>query len=353
MLRFITVVVLPILFWLPFTGHAAVVSGLYEAEVAVADQSESTRRQALREALAQVLVKLTGDSEAGSRSDARPLLDDAERYLQQYRYREYLEKTADGGRETRQFLWAVFDANTLDEGIRRAGLPTWGRERPASLVWLVVETDAGRQLAGLEQGAEYLEPLERAARARALPLLVPLLDLEDTANLRPDAVWEGREDAIRRASERYTAEVILAARVSTAGTDAFEIRWAAFTAADRDEWSSRGETLYAAFSQGMQPHGDRLATRFAPRTPIVGTDTGRLTLTVTAVDSLDDYARVENYLNSLSHVARVDVRSVSPGEITFEIEAAGGDRALEQAIALGRTLRPESGGEGRRYRLLP
>jgi uncharacterized protein len=351
MCRYLTVVALTILLWLPLTSHAAVVSGLYEAEVAVADQAETTRRQALREALTQVLVKLTGDSEVAGRSDAKALLDDAERYLQQYRYQEYNEKTAAGESERHLFLWAVFDARTLDEAVRRAGLPTWGRERPASLVWLVVEDDSGRQLVGLEQGVEYLEPLERAAKARALPLLIPLLDLEDTANLRPDAVWDGSGDAIRRASERYSAEVILAARLQAVGTDSFEVRWIAFLPNDRDEWSSRGETLYGAFSNGIQPYGDKLAARFAPRTPIA--EAGRLMLTVTAVNSLDDYARAETYLNSLSNVVRVEIRGVAPGEVTFEVEAAGGDRALEQAIALGRTLRPESGGDGRQYRLLP
>lgn len=336
---------------LSLSAPAAVVSGLYEAEVAVADQSESARRQAVRGALTRVLVKLTGDSEVGARSAAGPLLDDAERYLQQYRYQEYEERLPDGGTARRLYLWAVFDTRTLDDAIRRAALPVWGRERPASLVWLVVEDDDGRQMSGLEQGAEYLVPLERAARDRAIPLLVPLLDLEDTANLRPDAVWDGSTDAIRRASQRYSADVILAVRVRAADAEAFEVRWTAYVQNDRDEWSSRGDTLYAAFSQGIHPYGDKLAARFAPRTPVA--ETGRLMLTVTAVDSVDDFARVENYLDSLSNVARVDIYSLAPGEITFEIEAAGGDRALEQAIALGRTLRAESGADGRRYRLLP
>lgn len=68
--------------------YAIRVPGLYEAEVFVQDQSVQVRQLALESAMNMVLVKLTGDRNAAARMELRPVIDNAQDYLLQYRYLE-------------------------------------------------------------------------------------------------------------------------------------------------------------------------------------------------------------------------------------------------------------------------
>ena len=103
----------------------------------------------------------------------------AQNYLQQYRYTEVTiaEETESGeiinSMETR--LWVKFDEDNLNQALRRLSVPVWGRERPSTLVWLAVSDQAGRRLIGLEDGAEYVQPIDQRAGPRGIALLHPLV----------------------------------------------------------------------------------------------------------------------------------------------------------------------------------
>jgi len=70
-------------------------------------------------------------------------------------------------------------------------VPIWGKQRPSTLVWLVVEDEGGRRLIGTDEESEYLSVLKERASVRGIPMLIPLLDLEDNARLKPSDVWGG------------------------------------------------------------------------------------------------------------------------------------------------------------------
>ena len=62
-------------------GHGIQVSGLYQAAVPVADETVSKRNPAIKQALIQVLVKLTGDRNIRGSSDIAPLIERPERFV--------------------------------------------------------------------------------------------------------------------------------------------------------------------------------------------------------------------------------------------------------------------------------
>lgn len=335
--------------------QAMPVSGLYEARVTVPDQSESERRQALPRALGQVLIKLTGDRGITDDGRAKPILNNAQDYLQQYRYLE------PGDNEESLRLLASFDSSAVSEALRRAGIAAWGRERPATLVWLAVSDDAGDHLVGMEQsapgGENYLQPIIDHAQRRGIPLLLPLMDLEDARELDAADVRDGSVSRIRAASERYPADIVIAVSVGASG-DSVRARWTQLSRADGDaDWTTSGDSVDAALAAGIDRLADNLAQRYAPRT--LAGEARRLQLTVTAIDSLEDYARAQKYLAGLSNVSRVDVSRVRPDSVVFEIESSVDAAALDQTIGIGRTLRADGdatdsdGDAGRRYRLLP
>lgn len=351
MLRKTLTVCLFILVW-PGMSAAMPVGHLYEAIVPVPDQSDSERRQAQHKAVGQILVKLTGDTAIIDNQRAKPLINQAQNYVQQYRYLEP-EPDSNGPAGSKGLrLWVGFDSTAVDEALQRAGIATWGKERPATLVWLAVATDQGRQIIGMEQSSQYLEPVNRRARERGLPLLLPLMDLEDTTRLDPADIANGSVAAIREASARYPADVILAVSLTGLDSDRVTANWTLISdKAGNDNWRSQAASLTTVLSGGVDRLADTLARRYAPQA--MSSEARQMELTVTAIESFDDYARAQRYLAGLSSVSRVDVLSARPGEVVFRVETRAGDESFNQAITIGRTLRRASGTSDNRYSLLP
>ena len=73
-------------FWgLPL--QAAQLNGLYEAEVELADQGRAARATAMSEAMAAVLLKVSGSETLLDEEVLQSAMADASRYVRQYRYR--------------------------------------------------------------------------------------------------------------------------------------------------------------------------------------------------------------------------------------------------------------------------
>ena len=339
---------------LSLNTQAIKVPGLYEVEVPVADQSEKARLEGLQTAFRMVLIKLTGDRQAAGRRSLLPLMQRAQDYLQQYRYREVSNTVDIEGQtpllvsETR--LWLKFDEDNLNRALRNLGVPVWGNERPSTLVWLAVSDESGRHLTGLEDGGDYIEPIERRARQRGIVLIYPLLDLDDSNNIRASDIWGGFRRPILQASTRYQADVILSAAIETPVPGIWEARWTAYIDNQLANWTSESDVLEAVLDEGVDRLADILAAQFASRAEIG--ESRQIHVSVADVFSVDQYARVLEYLSSLNSVADVEVVEVENGRVEFVLQAHGGELAVNQAIELGRVL-DGIGANSNHYRLLP
>jgi len=322
-------------------ADAAEVDRLHEAEVTVSGTGDGERAQALGEALRAVLVKVSGERHPETRAPVREAMGDPAGYVSQFQYRS--------GREGALRLWARFDPVGVQRLLTEAGLPIWGRVRPALLVWLALEDGESRRLVDGDDPAAAA--LAGAAEARGLPLIVPLLDLEDRARLSAGDVWAGFDERILEASRRYAPEGIVVARVERAADGLWAGRWALWLEEGHaGEWQARGESLAAALAAGVGEAADRLAVRYA-RTAL-GAE-AKLELVVRDVQTVGDYARALDYLRTLDGVTRVDVLGVEAERVRFAVEARLGAEGLRQMIALGRTLSVEESGDGLGFRLLP
>lgn len=114
-------------FWvLLATAPALARDTQYTVTVPVADRSEAARGTAVRQALGDVLIRLSGDPAILRQAGGAALVAKANRYLQQYQY----EGNEAGGALQ---LRAGFDGAALETEMRQQGLPLRGRERPPTL----------------------------------------------------------------------------------------------------------------------------------------------------------------------------------------------------------------------------
>ena len=93
--------------------YAAPVSDLFQARVDAAGRDAAARDEALRQALQQVLVRVTGSRRLVGEASARPLLQEPGRFVEQYRFEDVAD--AGGGEQLR--LWAQFDGVALEREI--------------------------------------------------------------------------------------------------------------------------------------------------------------------------------------------------------------------------------------------
>lgn len=347
--RLIPLLILILSPWPP-GASAAQVPGLHEAEVTVTDQSPAAQTQGMQAALRAVLVKLTGDRGAAARGEAAALVRNAPNLVQQFKYRsEQVPADGDGTLQDQLRLWVRFDATALERAMREAGLPLWGSQRPATLLWLGVESGGERSLVGGAGAPGVAAALQRQAERRGLPLVLPLLDLEDSSQVGTAEVWGGAREPVLGASRRYGTEAVLSGTLLEAAPGQWEGRWVLYLGEERRNWSSQGPSPERLMEEGVDWLADSLAARYT-RTP--GATAESLELVVEGVDSVDHYARVQRYLDGLDVVARWQLKRVEPGRLTFDVTARGGSQSLVQVVGLGTVLQPVADGRDGRYILI-
>ena len=337
-------------------AQAAVVEGLYEAEVPVANQGKSARDEAVRIGLGEVFAKVSGKPGIGDTNEQiAEYMKTPENLLQQYLYRKLPEAQKAGGYT--QLLWVRFDEKAINAALRKNGVVVWGKTRPATLVWLAVENGNRRYLVGGEILPDIQDVLQANAKRYGVALVMPLMDLEDQAALRFADVWGNFQEAIFKASERYQADAILVGRLSVTGGNDWSAKWTIYQSGQQTNWGSQSIAMEDVLSSGIIGSMEVLAENFSQ---VIAGDGGNIELTVQDVKSLEGYTRVSTYLQSLEQTKRVIPSTLNGTMAAFSVEVRGSAEGLAKTISLGNTLRrvdaqnPDaSNNNGLVYRLMP
>ena len=296
--------------------------------VRVAVQEQGNLNPALARAMREMLVRATGLRRPETSPGVEEALANPESFVQQYLF----ESDPEFG------LIVKFDEGAVSRIVERLGLGWWSRVRPLVVVWLVVEGERGRK-SYVDSASAAAAGAAAAGDERGLPLLFPLLDIEDRVALPEFAVWGGFPEPIRRASERYAADAILVGRAYRGESGLWQARWTLLGDEDED-FRTAGESLEAAAAEGVHQVADRFAARFARRGEAAAL--APASIAVAGVERLEDYARVLRYLASIDVVEELQVVRVEPSRVRLVLRARGGRPALAELIALGRTLVPEA-----------
>ncbi|MGB0721423.1 MAG: DUF2066 domain-containing protein [Gammaproteobacteria bacterium] len=305
------------------------VEGLYESTQQVSDQQAEERTRALRAALAEVFVRVSGRSDAPRDENLIAALNNAVNYALQYRYERV--SGADGGQAL--VMRIRFDPTSVDALLRSSSVPVWGRERPATLVWLAVD-DGGRRVVSAEEEQGLAKALRQVAERRGLPVLMPLMDLEDRRSVSFSDLWGGFSDRVGAASQRYATEQVLLVRLSRSASGGWQGRFSRKAAGQQQVWEQAGGTAEDALSRGLEVFADDLAAEYAT----VSSGIAFVTLGVDGVTNLRDYGRVMAYLSGLSAVNGVGLTQVGPDAVLLSVQVRGDAPLLFKVIGLGNVL---------------
>jgi uncharacterized protein len=302
------------------TAAALTRAELYQATAPVADRSEAAQTAAFQAAMAVVLVRVTGRRTADEDPALAPLLGNARRYVQQYR------NGPDGQ------LWVSFDGAAIERWLTQNGQPLWGRERPATFVWLAVQT--GPQSGSVVTAGETSElksAIDAAAALRGVPLIWPTAAELQKDHVDYAAVSGGASPALADLGRRLGGEGVLIGRAAGPSA-ASNVRW---THLFQDRSSE-----YSGALEGVNRTADLYAGLFAASGNLAPID-----IEVTGVNDLREYASVQSYLESLTFISHVGVTALTGDTIKFRLATRGGAESLQRTLSLNGRLQPIAAGE--------
>lgn len=326
-------------------AHAAEVTGLYEASVAVTSRDdERQRQQAFGAAMRAMLLKLTGRSDASSNPVIARALGAPQSYVETWAYNSVMPEDpfAQPGQPAQIQLHVTFFQAGIQQLLNEAGLAVWPQSRPDTLLWVAVQDELGERFIATqlpEQGGNLVAAIEAVAQARGVPLLLPLLDFADLRALPLEQLWNFDINALRIASSRYQGESILAIRVYRL-LSGDVIAKAVYIFRDQVlEFEALESPLDPFIEGGIDLVARTLASYYAIL--MSGADNGneeQVRLTVDGIGSASDYAGLLSYLNGLAVVSGVQVLAAQGASVELALNTGGQSRQLIESIALDRRL---------------
>ncbi len=323
------------------------VTGLYQGIVPVESRDNVMERQeAFNAALRQVLLKITGNITIYNQPLIRRALTNADDYVDTWSYRTVTSSQGQDGTFAEapgiELSVTFFEPEVLAL-LDSAGIPLWPRNRPYTLVWLVVQDELGeRQLVGSSSrdNLDILSLLESGAQRRGLPVLLPILDFEDLRAVLTNDVWNMDTERLLAASARYQSESVLVIRLfrtlagDVLGRSNYLFRNQVF------ELELFEESVETFVEQSIALAADELSAYYAVL--LSGTDSSmEVNLTVNGITSAEDYASLLGYIAQLTDVNEHHIVRVKDQTIQLKLVTGGQLRQLVETIALNRSMQPD------------
>lgn len=265
----------------PF-AHAEVVDNLYQVREPVTSQQPDERNAALKRALQELVVRLTGNPQSAQTPALASALAAPESLITQYGY--------DAGPP--QVLVVNFDPAATERALGQAGLSVWGANRPVVMVWWLNDADGGATLLGDGQPASA--SVQRGAQSAGLPIRLPLADLNEQLAGTAANIDASDPTVLRQASERYGANALLAVHAKPQG-NGWQAQWRLWNGGAVEQGSSQAADQDALAAAVLQDVASRLSKKFVSRP---GT-TEPLTL-VADNSNFERYAQLQKVLEPLS-----------------------------------------------------
>lgn len=242
-------------------AYAVNLRDLFEMDVPVTSQLADERDAAVRDGFYQMLVRLTGDTEIGQNEVIKEALKRAEYYVQEFSY------SAPSPDSSTFLLHVYFEANDVKRLLKKANVVYWGQKRPLLVVWLVTKDSKDQaEIISDDSAPDLLNVMKRQGRKVGLPLIFPLMDIEDINLVTPDTITTAALPTLQEASKRYAPNGYLVGVVEQAAdAKGYESKWQLIL--DKDKWSweiagkSEADITEAVLSEVSQTFAKRFGVK--------------------------------------------------------------------------------------------
>ena len=312
--------------------YAVVVKDLYSAEVPVVDKSQAALTAGSKVALSEVLVKVSGRTDVLQNAVLQAALGNSRALVQQYAYTRQADES--GVLQAR----FEFDVAVISDLVASAGVPLWTANRPAVLVWVVLEGPAGKAYLNRDTSPDMVAQVREEFARRGVPVQFPLYDLNDAAAISVDELWRLNAGSLSGASQRYGVGDILAGRLVTLSNGSWVGDWSYFAGNRRIDRSITVGSSEAFVQAGVSLVAQEMSSRYAVA-PSAGT-VGGVKVRVTGVSSYSDYASIVAWLEGLELIEHANVEAIRGETIQLDLTAQADAQQLSAIIELNKHLVP-------------
>jgi len=313
-------------------SYAVVIEDLYVAEVFVTSQSSGQLNSGARAGLTQVLIRVSGANMLQQNPVIARALRKPGDYYYQYSYQATDREFQIGDQlVAARILRLRFEPSAIAQLLRSAGYPVWGSNRPSILLWLALSDEGGRRILTESDTSELGIALSNQAKLRGLPFLYPLFDLED--ELLTAEIWGAFLERIEGASTRYNPDAILTARIQKNKAGQWTGSWSYQIDQQWYEFSSLAVSVEELVLDLTDILVDKLAAKYA-----IDSSRNLIDFRVENITSLEDYAAVSNYLQSLTPVLDTFVTEIDGDNVLFSLKTEGRIEQLIEIIGLDESL---------------
>jgi hypothetical protein len=320
-------------------ASAVTVEDLFTVELPVADQTTSLRLESFGEAFKQVIVKVSGSDDALRSPAFKRPSESSARYVKQFRYINRKLAGDEEFEEGRLFLRIDFDQNLIESLLRDNKFPVWGRERPSSLLVISYDVNENIKLVSDDATPDLIEALDQAALIHAVPVLFPLMDLQDIALVKIGDIISRQYDNINTMATRYSPDALLVGQIIGRSGKGWQGDWEVRFADQIFKWQFEASSRKAIIDQVVKHLAKILALEYALE------DHRRveqsILLSVSALEGIDKLIKVQKYLKSLSVVDSVRVAMVNQNVITYRLKLRNNPEDLQRLIEFGEVLEQE------------
>ena len=310
---------------------ATVVPNLYIAQIPVHSQNVNDRSIALSAAYQTVLIKVTANSKVLQNGRIQAAAAHPDEYIQQYSY----QANSDATDAANPYLLIVqFDPEAINRLLASAKLVVWGQDRPLTLFWIATTVDGTQHLLSASDEGPIPSLLDKQAQLYGLPILLPILDLNDLSQLSVTDIVGRFVAPVVQASVRYGSNAIVMINIEKKNHQWTSL-WTLITTNAPQSWQEQGTDLSQIMSDGMQQLTHLLSQQFALSG---GKNQSTTNLQISGINNLNDYAHALRYLQRISLVKKVTVLKLAGTQVQFQLVLRGDRNTLQKAIALDQTL---------------
>ncbi len=296
------------------------VSGLYDVDILVTNESANVRWAAMKQGLDEVFVRISGDSIVMDKLK-RPA---ASTYVKQYRY-EPLPVSANSSPATNSAgvvlthrIKIQYNGSSMEKYLLDNVFPVWGKHRPDVVVWLAVRDGVNEYVLKDKDRSLLKIAAEEALVRRGVPGRWPLYDAKDRKKLNVADIRGGFKDPVLNASKRYSRGPALTGSLTWNGKR-WQSNWSLLMASSNRHWSLVDADYNKLINKAIDQAGDALGVVFAVNSKINKQQLAIIKLDVQAVNSLTKHLYVEDYLTNLGVVEKVLPLKVDGQNAVFEV----------------------------------
>ena len=313
------------------TVDAVEVKDLYLVKLPVAEQGKTALRKVSLEGFKEVLVRKSGSSAILQSEEVRRAYRKVTSYLQRFEYARQEDPE-----ELSYIISLYFEPRLIDGLIQESKMPLWGSNRPLTIVWLAVEEGFERKIV-VENSLDNssFELLQANGLRRGLPIILPLMDLEDELVVSISDIWGRFPTAIETASERYAADVALYGRINQLG-DLWVGKFSYLNQGNENAFDLESESKEALLGELMDRLADELCNKYC-----VVEEVGlknELLVDVSDINNFQEFKQAEDYLSSLSSVSKVELVSIEKFNVLFKLTLLGQVDSTIEGIALSQKM---------------